>query len=57
MNGGREEGIKENKSSQSYDIECVEVLDAMDVNNEYVDDDYINYIDESIKTFRTSTKS
>ena len=57
MNRGREERIKENKSSQSYDIECVEVLDAMDVNNEYVDDDYIDYIDESIKTFRTSTKS
>lgn len=57
MNRGREERIKENKSSQSYDIECVEVLDAMDVNNEYVDDDYIDYIDESIKTLRTSTKS
>ena len=44
----REEEIKERESSQLHDIVCVEFLDALNFDNVAVDDDYINYLDQSI---------
>ena len=44
----REEDIKKKESSKLHDIECVEFLDALNFDNAAVDDDYINYLDQSI---------
>ena len=40
--------IKEKKSSQHHDIDCVEFLDTLNFDNAAVDDDYINYLDQTI---------
>ena len=44
----REEDIKEKENSQLHDIECVEFLDALNFDNAAVDDDYINYLDQTL---------
>ena len=44
----REKDIKEKESTQLHDTECVEFLDALNFDNAAVDDDYINYLDQSI---------
>ena len=44
----REEDITERESFQLHDIEFVEFLDALNFDNAAVDDDYINYLDQSI---------
>ena len=44
----REEDIKEKESSQLNDIGCVEFLDELNFDNAAVDDNYINYLDQSI---------
>ena len=40
--------IKEKESSQLHDIECVEFLDTLDFDDTAIDDDCINYLDETI---------
>ena len=44
----REEDIKEKESSQLHDIDCVEFLDSLNFDNAAIDDDYINYLDQTI---------
>ena len=44
----REEDIKEQKTSHHHDIGCVEFVDTLNFDNAAVDDDYINYLDQSI---------
>ena len=39
--------IKEKESSQLHDIDCVEFLDTLDFDDAAIDDDYINYFDET----------
>ena len=44
----REEDIKGGESSQHHDIDCVEFFDTLNFDNADVDDDYINYLDQTI---------
>ena len=49
--------IKEKESSQLHDIDCVEFLNTLDFDDTTIDDDYINYLDETTYTYRISTDS
>ena len=49
--------IKEKESSQLYDIDYVEFLDTLDFDDTAIDDDYINYLDETTYTYHISTDS
>ena len=44
----REEDIKGKKTSQHHDIDCVEFLDTLNFDDAAVDDDYINYLDQTL---------
>ena len=39
--------IKEKESSQLHDIDFVEFVDTLDFDDASIDDDYINYLDET----------
>ena len=44
----REEDITEKERSQLHNIDCVELLDALNFNIAAVDHDHVNYVDQSV---------